>query len=132
MQPVGKAPPDGPGRSLKPLAPWGKAGYGDRDSISVQKVIVITAVVLETREIRVVTNVTLGPAAAECIGTVTGTGVNVRAGPGTHYAIIAQLDMGTQVTVLGVEDGWARVRLADGREGYISTQFVEAPCIPRG
>jgi hypothetical protein len=105
---------------------------GTGDPISVQKVIVITAVVLETREIRVVTNVTLAPAPTECVGTVTGSGVNVRAGPGTQYAILTQVDMGTEVTVLGVEDGWARVRLADGREGYISTQFVEAPCIPRG
>lgn len=91
----------------------------------------ITAVVLETREVRVVTDVTLA-APAMCTGTVTGSGVNVRAGPGTQYSILTQLEMGTQVTVLGVEEGWARVRLADGREGYISTQFVEAPCIPRG
>lgn len=105
---------------------------GTGDPISVQKVIVITAVVLETREIRVVTNVTLAPAAAECIGTVTGSGVNVRAGPGTEYAILTQLEISTQVTVIGVEDGWARVRLADGREGFISTRFVEAPCIPKG
>lgn len=117
---------------MKTLALYKKTGGRLLNPISIQKVIVITAVVLETREIRVVTNVTLGAPAVECVGTVTGSGVNVRAGPGTDFAVLTQVEMGTRVTVLGLEDGWARVRLPDGREGYISTRFVEAPCIPKG
>lgn len=57
-------------------------------------------------------------------GTITGKLVNVRAGPGTNHDRIDQLPKGTKVTVLEESNGWCRVRLSNGRTGWISMDFI--------
>lgn len=52
--------------------------------------------------------------------------VNVRSGPGNAYAPIGMLARGTDVQVLGEELGWRRVRLPDGREGYVYRKWLGA------
>ena len=64
----------------------------------------------------------------EC-AAVIGSRVRVRTSPGlgqniiTHldYAIVQVVDGGTRTT------GWTRVRLANGRTGYIASQYVRRP-----
>lgn len=52
--------------------------------------------------------------------------VNVRSGPGNTFAPIGMLARGTDVQVLGEELGWQRVRLPDGREGYVYRKWLGA------
>ena len=58
--------------------------------------------------------------------------VNVREGPGTEFNILAALNPGTGVIVVGQnEDGtWLNVRLEDGREGWMSFRLVRIEPTP--
>jgi len=60
------------------------------------------------------------------IGTVRtqGGSLNVRSGPGTNFPVIASLPNGSQLTVTGEQNGFYQVRLADGRTGWVSRDFV--------
>lgn len=100
------------------------------DPITVQKVLAITARIFRTREIEVVTDVAL--ALAICTGTVIARRVNVRTGPSTQFPAFTQVEFGTIVTVLSIENDWLRVRLPDGREGFIFAQLVRHDCLPKG
>ncbi len=63
-----------------------------------------------------------------------GQAVNVREGPGRTFTAIASAQPGTIVQVIGRSgDGdWLQIRLEDGREGWISADFiaVEGPVTP--
>ena len=56
-------------------------------------------------------------------GTVTGSVVNVRSKPGTANTVLLQLMKGTHVHIVGVEDGWYRVKYA-GSGGYIHPDYL--------
>ena len=58
---------------------------------------------------------------------VASQGVNVRSGPGTGFQPIGSLPPGAQVEVIGRsgDAGWIQVRLADGREGWISAPLLQ-------
>lgn len=58
------------------------------------------------------------------IGTVTGSGVNLRTGPDTSYASIKKLDKNTLIIILGTEGKWTRV-VAGDNEGYIHSDYVK-------
>ncbi len=60
------------------------------------------------------------------IGISLGQDVNVRTGPNTNYSIIGQVDKYDAFTVLGEESGWKKIKLSDGREGYIRADYVKA------
>ena len=45
--------------------------------------------------------------------------VNLREGPGMNFKIISVLKKGTKLTVLEEKAGWLRVRLEDGKEGWV-------------
>lgn len=49
------------------------------------------------------------------------SGLNIRRGPSTSYAIVGVLSEGAQVNVIGSENGWAQ--LDNGN--YISAQHIE-------
>ncbi len=71
-------------------------------------------------------NTWLGPQWIKPSGTVTASLLNVRSGPGTQYEpAITQLERNTTVTVLGIVDGWYKIKhdSFDG-EGYVSSSFV--------
>jgi len=65
-------------------------------------------------------------AAAASQVTVTASVLNVRAGPGTNYAIISQVKRNTLLTVLKQQGGWLQVRLSNGRTGWVSGQYVRS------
>ncbi|MGI6631437.1 MAG: SPOCS domain-containing protein [Bacillota bacterium] len=102
------------------------------EPVMVTKVLEITARVFRTRQIHVVTKVKCAVSPGICTGTVTANLVNVRQGPGMTYAVIAQVNSGTTVQVLQLQAGWVKVRLANNREGWISSQFVRHDCLPLG
>lgn len=57
--------------------------------------------------------------------TVTGDRVNIRSGPGTGYSVVGSRGKGDTVTVLSFYDAqWARVRLGDSPDGYMSSRYL--------
>lgn len=55
------------------------------------------------------------------------SGLNLRSGPGTGYSRVKLLDIGTVMQVLAKADnGWLKVKLTDGTEGYVSSEYVSA------
>jgi len=53
----------------------------------------------------------------------TTDGVNLRSEPNTDSAVVTVLGVGTQVRMIGEEDGWVKVRFND-QEGYIRADFL--------
>ncbi len=54
------------------------------------------------------------------------TNVNLRSGPGTSYDTIGSLGTNESVTVIGEDGGWLNVVIANGSEGWVSGNYVEA------
>jgi tetratricopeptide (TPR) repeat protein len=52
--------------------------------------------------------------------------VNVRSGPGNAFPASGTLARGTEVEVLDERLGWLKVRLPDGREGYVYRKWLAA------
>jgi pilus assembly protein CpaB len=52
---------------------------------------------------------------------------NVRSGPSISSSIIARLEYGTALPIVGSENDWYRVRLPDGREGYVAAGWIIEP-----
>ncbi|MCD8340676.1 MAG: DUF4366 domain-containing protein [Clostridiales bacterium] len=58
-------------------------------------------------------------------GTVTvDSYLNLRSGAGTDYDVLGQLPSGTQVTVIGEEDGWYQVTVSE-LTGYVYSDFLD-------
>ena len=53
----------------------------------------------------------------------TTDGVNMRSEPNTDCDVVTILEMGTQVRLIGEEDGWVKVSYND-QEGYIRADFL--------
>ena len=51
---------------------------------------------------------------------------NVREGPGTSFAVLFVLDEGTEVVGHAYEQQWVRIRLNDGRSGWIYSTLVDS------
>ncbi|MDA8585788.1 SH3 domain-containing protein [Rhodobacteraceae bacterium] len=57
---------------------------------------------------------------------VSASRVNVRQGPGTSNAVIAQVTLGTEAQILDRKNGWAQIQTQDGgTSGWISGKFLE-------
>jgi SH3 domain protein len=50
--------------------------------------------------------------------------ITLRTGPGIDHKIITMVQSGTQVEVLEPDIKWTRVRLKDGREGWVLNRFL--------
>ncbi len=57
---------------------------------------------------------------------ITANSLNVRSGPGTSNPAQFSLTSGTIVDVLGRADGWVQIRDAQGRTGWVSSQYAVA------
>ena len=58
---------------------------------------------------------------------VSGDRVNLRAGPGTSYGVLATLDEGAEVEVIDTNNGWVKLKTADsGRIGWMADWLVSA------
>jgi|LSQX01.1.fsa_nt_gb cell wall-associated NlpC family hydrolase len=58
-------------------------------------------------------------------GRVTASNLNVRTGPSTSHSIMHVLWNGNRVAVIGESGGWYRIRLSDGRTGWVSGKYLE-------
>lgn len=52
-----------------------------------------------------------------------GSGLRVRQGPGTNYAILATVSDGTQYAITGKTNGWYQINF-NGRTGYVSADYI--------
>lgn len=50
--------------------------------------------------------------------------VTVRSGPGTEYKILDIAESGDRVEILETGEDWTLVRLANGKEGYVTTRYL--------
>jgi len=57
-------------------------------------------------------------------GRVTGDRVNVRARPNTSSNIVGTYKKSTEMTVIGINNGWYKVK-HDGNTGYVRSDFME-------
>ncbi len=62
-------------------------------------------------------------------GSVTGSGVNLRSGPGTGYSSVAVASSGEQCYILGLNNGWYKV-LYNSTICYIRSDYLELTEIP--
>ena len=62
-------------------------------------------------------------------GTVTGSGVNLRSGPGTGYNRIATAAYGEKCYIIGLNQGWYKV-LYNSKTCYIRSDFLSLTEIP--
>ena len=62
-------------------------------------------------------------------GTVKGSSVRMRSGPGTTYSILGTYNNGTALTIVGTENGWTKVTLG-GVTGYIRSDYVAVGAAP--
>lgn len=59
------------------------------------------------------------------VGTISGSNVNVRTGPGTNYPAVTQVAKGTEVTIKDQAFGWYKVLLNDGTTtGWVAGWLV--------
>ena len=57
---------------------------------------------------------------------VSGSKVNLRQGPGTGNAVVAQVTLGTEALVLDARDGWMQIETTDGAtSGWIFGKFLK-------
>ncbi len=63
-------------------------------------------------------------------GWVRGAPLNLRSGAGTQYRIIASVAPGDGLDILERAERWTRVRLPDGKEGWISAGYLDAQAPP--
>ncbi|MCI0548771.1 MAG: SH3 domain-containing protein [Candidatus Rokubacteria bacterium] len=66
------------------------------------------------------------PAPARRVVQIKTDQANLRESPGTRGKVIRVLRKGTKLTVLEAREQWFRVRLDDGREGWVA-ESVTAP-----
>jgi cell wall-associated NlpC family hydrolase len=72
----------------------------------------------------ILASVSISSFAYEGIGKVTGNGVNIRSGEGTAYSIITTVRKGDLLNVIATGNGWTKIELPNGREGYISSDYI--------
>ncbi len=59
-------------------------------------------------------------------GFVTGSRVNLRAGPSVAYASLMTLEEGAEVSVLEERDGWVKIELPDPVRLWVSSRYLSA------
>ena len=52
------------------------------------------------------------------------TQITMRSEPGVRHSILAMLESGTRLEMLQEKPDWSKVRLSDGREGWVLSRFV--------
>lgn len=71
----------------------------------------------------------LADAAAPAPSAIVATAaLNMRSGPSVAYGRITQLSYGQSVTLIGrlSDNSWVKIRLADGREGWVNSGYLQA------
>ncbi|MEG0351912.1 MAG: family 10 glycosylhydrolase [Cellulosilyticaceae bacterium] len=58
------------------------------------------------------------------VGTVTIDGLNVRSGAGINNSVVTKVNKGTKVTLLETKGDWYKVKLLDGKAGWVSKTYI--------
>ena len=58
------------------------------------------------------------------LGVTTGN-VNCRSGPGTSYSSYGTLAKNLEVLFYELKDGWYKIKLSDGKIGYVSSKYIK-------
>lgn len=69
----------------------------------------------------------LGVASANATGqtgVVTASSLNIRSGPSTNYSVITTAKKGEEVTIIDSSNGWYKVKLNSGKEGWASGTYI--------
>ena len=53
-----------------------------------------------------------------------GSTLNVRSGPGTSYGKVTSLSDGAVVTIVGIDNGWYKIKTSGGTVGYVSSDSM--------
>lgn len=53
-----------------------------------------------------------------------GSTLNVRSGPGTGYDKVATLSDNAVVTIVGIDNGWYKIKTSSGTVGYVSSEYM--------
>ncbi|WP_297200942.1 SH3 domain-containing C40 family peptidase [uncultured Flavonifractor sp.] len=53
-----------------------------------------------------------------------GSTLNVRSGPGTGYDKVATLSDNAVVTIVGINNGWYKIKTSSGTVGYVSSEYM--------
>ena len=61
------------------------------------------------------------------VAVVSVDAANVRSGPNIASSVIGQLGYGTEVPILGQEKDWFKVKLPDGRQGFVAAGWIICP-----
>ena len=59
------------------------------------------------------------------LGLVTGTHVNLRAGPGGTFEVLAQLSKGEKVQILAVQGDWFAIPLPEPVSAFVHSKYLE-------
>lgn len=59
------------------------------------------------------------------IATVTAKKLNIRSGSGLKYSVVAKVAKGTKVTIIATIPGWHNVKLANGKTGWASAEYIK-------
>lgn len=95
---------------------------GNRDQINYVSAAADTAATAET--VAEVEEEEPEKKTRKCRVTSNGN-LRVRSGPGTDYDVVGSVSSGTILEVWGEENGWMHIRMDDGRDGYVSGEYVE-------
>lgn len=73
------------------------------------------------------TPVVVNQAQQQAVAIVTTGRLNVRSGPSSGFTVLAKLDLGDQLALLGrnPDQSWVQVRTPAGVEGWVSTLYIE-------
>ncbi|NLU50745.1 MAG: SH3 domain-containing protein [Syntrophomonadaceae bacterium] len=63
-------------------------------------------------------------AAQAATGTITGSVVNIRGGPGTSYTKVGSITKGARVEVIKQSGGWYQIRFAGNRTGWVAGSLI--------
>lgn len=64
------------------------------------------------------------PVGAETKYVVEHIQINMRTGSSVEHKVVTMLESGQKVQVLEVDKDWSRVKLADGKEGWLLSRFL--------
>nr|WP_300169103.1 SH3 domain-containing C40 family peptidase [uncultured Flavonifractor sp.] len=53
-----------------------------------------------------------------------GSTLNVRSGPGTSHDKVATLSDNAVVTIVGIDNGWYKIKTSSGTVGYVSSEYM--------
>ena len=78
-----------------------------------------------TATVLTITTITASAAEYIGVGTINGSVVNVREGAGTQHKVITTAYAGGKFKALEQINGWTKVELADGKIGYVSSDYIK-------